>query len=308
MESQSEDNSIYRILYFSGTGNTHWVMKKIKEGLVDGGYSCEMLAADKLQSECGRGIGKGPDKESIAGRLKEFVSPGVVLILGFPVYGSNIPDPLKELIPLLPDGENRKLAVVATIHSAGGDACNLPDKMLKKRGYESFLTTYVKMPNNIKLPKFDFVKIKNGDELNSFYESAGKDIDEIVDMLIEGETHFEGKGIGDYILGTSQRLGKQLISDSFFVSHFFAHAKCIKCGLCADCCPMGNISMEKGYPEFGKNCCLCLRCYNFCPVNAIQITDATLDEKKYTRYKGFDNWKPTRLRKTEIKKEPVKSK
>ncbi|MCD4784175.1 MAG: EFR1 family ferrodoxin [Candidatus Eremiobacteraeota bacterium] len=307
MENQSEVKSVFRILYFSGTGNTNWVMKKIKDGLEEGGYSCEMLAADVLQSECGRDVGKGPDKELLAGRLKDFVPPEVVLILGFPVYGSNVPDPLKELLPLLPDGEGRKLATIATLHKAGGDACNLPEKMLEKRGYKSVLATYIKMPNNVKVPKFDFFEIKNGDELNSFYDSAGKAVEDIVDVLIEGDTRFEGKGIGDYILGISQRLGEQLFSDPFFVSHFFAHAKCIRCGLCAESCPMGNISMEKGYPDFGKNCCLCLRCYNFCPVNAIQITDATLNEKKYTRYKGFDGWKPTKLRKLEIKIEPVSS-
>jgi Fe-S-cluster-containing hydrogenase component 2 len=63
---------------------------------------------------------------------------------------------------------------------------------------------------------------------------------------------------------------------------------------------MGNISLAKGYPEFGTDCCMCLRCYNFCPGNAIQITEHTRDEKKYNRYKGFDGWKPPRLRHVEV--------
>lgn len=64
---------------------------------------------------------------------------------------------------------------------------------------------------------------------------------------------------------------------------------------------MANISLDRGFPEFGKNCCICLRCYNFCPVNAINVTSQTLDEKKYPRYKGFDGWKPPILRQVEVK-------
>ena len=116
-----------------------------------------------------------------------------------------------------------------------------------------------------------------------------------------GKGRFEGRGVGGYLFGVSQRLGEATLQ-SYLVNNFFAHARCTKCKLCAATCPMANISFSKGYPEFGDKCCMCLRCYNFCPVNAINTTSQTFNEEKYPRYKGFDGWKAPRLRKVEGKK------
>ena len=37
---------------------------------------------------------------------------------------------------------------------------------------------------------------------------------------------------------------------------------------------------------FENRCILCMRCYNFCPNKAIQMTKKTKDTRKYIRYKG----------------------
>lgn len=286
----------FRILYFSGTGNTHWVVNKIKEGLLKNNHSCEVLEAARLQNECGRDFNKKPDENMLKQKLSEFIPENSTLILAFPCYASDIPLPVKELIPLLPEGGKRKLATVSTILMVGGDAVNLPGEMVREKGYKSVLATYVLMPNNLKVPKFDFFDIKNGDELNSYYETAGRAVDEIVEELLTGKVLFEGKNLGGYAIGVSQRMGVKYL-ESFMAANLFAHARCTRCGFCAETCPMANITFEKKYPEFGRNCCMCLRCYNLCPVNAIQITGETLNEEKYKRYKGFDRWKPERLRK-----------
>lgn len=291
----NEEKKVFKILYFSGTGNTEWVVRKIQEGFMGAGCSCDVLSAEILQKECGRDINKEPDREELTKRLAEFVSEDVILIIAFPTYASDVPFPLRDLLALLPAGGNRKLACVSTILMAGGDACLIPSQMLEKKGYKSVMATYVKMPNNIKIPYFDFFEIKNGDDLKPFYESAGKEVDKIVEELVTGKAYFEGGTIVDYLIGVSQRFGEGLMT-GFYLEHMFADAKCLKCGFCVSCCPMANITMEKGYPQFGKKCCYCLRCYNFCPVSAVQLTEKTLDEKKYNRYKGFDGWKPTKLR------------
>lgn len=56
-------------------------------------------------------------------------------------------------------------------------------------------------------------------------------------------------------------------------------------------------NMKRGtfVPQFGNKCCLCMRCYSFCPVCAIQVTKKTLDTKLYVRYRGFNHWVPPRL-------------
>lgn len=300
MKEQIEDVKDFRILYFSGTGNTEWVVKQIAASLEERGQKVRTKAADELHVDCGLKIGIPADEGCLKQKLSELVPEDTVLLLAFPTYGSDIPSPLKNLISLLPKRENVRLAVVSTIMMFGGNAVLIPDQMLKGKGYDLFLATYVKMPNNIKVPNFDFFPIKNGEELEHFYESAGKTVDKIVEKLISGEEYIKKVCTGELVLSAVQRLCEQNFGDIIW-KNLYADASCIKCTLCAASCPTGNISFENGYPEFGERCCLCLRCYNFCPVEAIQITDRTRKYRdKYTRYKGFDGWKPIHLRSVEV--------
>lgn len=45
---------------------------------------------------------------------------------------------------------------------------------------------------------------------------------------------------------------------------------CIRCGSCARACPVANIRMVYGHPEWGSACTSCLGCYHACPSNAVQ--------------------------------------
>ena len=59
-------------------------------------------------------------------------------------------------------------------------------------------------------------------------------------------------------------------------------SKCNSCGLCETLCPVNNIKLMK-YPEFLKNCILCMRCFAYCPKEAISF-------KNYSsaRYRGVE--------------------
>jgi len=296
----TQDQS-YRILYFSGTGNTEWVMCRIEEGLIEAGAGCETLRGDQLLADRGMGPESEVDADGVRDDLAAFLGGAPPLLLGYPVYESVLPSPLRLLIDLLPEGRGIKLGVVCTYMLAGGDCCHLPEKVLGPRGYESVLATYVKMPNNIKFPIVKFLHIPQGEELLPFYDSAGAAVAEIVTWLREGRTHLEGRGIADYLFGVSQRWSEQSVT-KYVCKNIFALACCDRCRLCAETCPMGNIGFAAGYPEFGDRCCDCLRCYHQCPQQAIQITAGTMDVDAYPRYEGFDGWKAPRIRKVRKKK------
>lgn len=62
----------------------------------------------------------------------------------------------------------------------------------------------------------------------------------------------------------------------------FRHTeKCTSCGLCSRSCPMENIAMKPGGPEWGKHCALCLRCYHICPTHAVAYGKATDGKGQY---------------------------
>lgn len=63
--------------------------------------------------------------------------------------------------------------------------------------------------------------------------------------------------------------------------------KCVKCGLCAEKCPMKLIAMDPagGYPVRTSHCMYCLRCLNICPAGAISY--APIADGK-ARFRGLD--------------------
>ena len=67
-------------------------------------------------------------------KLAEFIPENSTLIMAFPVYGSDIPIPLKDLIPYLPEGGGRKLASVATMLLAGRGCCSSAGTAYERKG------------------------------------------------------------------------------------------------------------------------------------------------------------------------------
>lgn len=57
---------------------------------------------------------------------------------------------------------------------------------------------------------------------------------------------------------------------------------CIGCGICSKVCPMGNISINDGKPEFSMDCSSCLACIQNCPQNALHMKQ----EKSSERYRN----------------------
>lgn len=51
---------------------------------------------------------------------------------------------------------------------------------------------------------------------------------------------------------------------------FTVNAGCVKCGTCVRVCPAGNISLENGV-VFGDRCYSCFACLHACPKNAIHV-------------------------------------
>ena len=60
--------------------------------------------------------------------------------------------------------------------------------------------------------------------------------------------------------------------------------KCVKCGICANVCPVGDIKGGHGeYPEWlhHKDCLTCFTCYHHCPHHAIEFGNQTQKKGQY---------------------------
>lgn len=56
---------------------------------------------------------------------------------------------------------------------------------------------------------------------------------------------------------------------------------CVGCGQCASKCPLNNIELRNGKPEWGKQCTHCMACISYCPAKAIEYGKRSVGKPRY---------------------------
>lgn len=255
------------IYYFSGTGNTAWVARRLAEQLNSLGNrvvatSCEEIAAAD-------------------------VDPAACDVLGiaFPVSASFAPPVFREFLQGLPPCPGKPLFAITSAGYAAGDTAWYAVKPLQVKGYEPFLLANVVVANNFYIPPMDFLPVTPPDKMPRQLEKAGHKIAHLADLIHRRERHIEGADPLGRLMGIGQRWGYDTF-ESHLLGTLFADETCTGCGWCARHCPVDNIEITEARVSFSDHCILCMRCYSFCPASAIQATDKTRDTAKYRRYQG----------------------
>ena len=62
---------------------------------------------------------------------------------------------------------------------------------------------------------------------------------------------------------------------------FYADDNCNSCGICENVCPVNNIILVGGKPQWQHKCQQCLACISYCPEQSIQYGDKTLEKGRY---------------------------
>ncbi len=255
------------IYYFSGTGNTAWVVNRLAERLTELGdavvaTSCEQVTASD-------------------------VDPAACDVMGiaFPVHASFAPSLIRDFIAALPPMANKPLFAVTTAGYAAGDTAWYAVKPLRAKGYEPFVLANVIVANNLHLPVLSPLPIPSQEEMVQKLERASNKVHQLAGWIHRQEHHVEGTGLLGRLLGVCQRLSVAPFEALAFKG-FFADETCIRCGWCVRHCPTQNITLTDNEVEFLDHCMLCMRCYSFCPSQAIQSTEKTKDTQHYRRYQG----------------------
>ncbi len=249
--------------YFSGTGNTKWVSLKLVELLKEKGIQAGATSIEKAS----------------AGDIKPYTIDQIGIL--FPIHTSIAPKPMSEFMSSLPDGNNTHLFAVSSAWLFGGHTPADYCKPMKKKGYNPYLFATVFMPNNINLPPFGWIPIRNGKHIEGKLKKAERKIVKLAERIANVDYYEEGNTWFSKWSDRSQRK-----ADHTTMVDFYADENCIGCGLCARDCPVRNIDMVDGIPSFGGDCIVCMRCYSFCPREAIQSKHGKKDSAGYTRYKG----------------------
>ncbi len=236
------------IIYFSGTGNSLRVAQSLAHTLQDELYDIE---------------------SSVPMRP---IQHGETLGVIFPVYAWGLPAIVEQfltmhIVPLI-KGETageRYLWAVMTC----GDDMGYTDRVLAKvlgRGVDA--TFSVQMPNTyVCLPGFD---VDPQELAQQKVRTTDERLPHIAQLIREQATVCEvTRGATPWIKTYLLRpfFNKYLVTSKYFK----ATDACASCGLCAKQCPMHDIAMSEGKPQWCQSTCTgCLRCYHQCPQRAIE--------------------------------------
>lgn len=237
------------LIYFTGTFNTRYTSKILKEKFEKAGDEVDLYEIDPLKLE----------------RLD--LSRYDIVGLGYPIYGYNAPWPFLKFIRYqkFPKGIRTFIYKNSGETEKVNDASSLFVWRKLKRSKAIIENEYhFMMPYNIHF-RFEEELVK---EI--------LDMDEKLYEILLYEIKNQIPNIKRYKLW--HKIVTRVVSIQFIggdINSFFYKVKkdkCIDCNLCIKQCPTQNIYRnEKGQIKFHHNCLMCMRCSFFCPTAAIDI-------------------------------------
>lgn len=251
------------ICYFSGTGNTAWVVEQLAGRLTELGDEVRCFSSEETDPREGALLSCD------------------VLGIAFPVHGSWAPRNLRDFLAELPPMGGLPLFALACAAYAAGDAAWYAARPLVARGYAPFLYANVFMPNNLLFP------VPKPEQARRIVARAKRKVERLAPLIHEGRRHSEGVHPLGWLIGLAQRPAAES-TERWMSRRLFAGEACTHCGRCAEHCPVGAIEIVGEEVHFTNACILCMRCYHQCPRQAIQWTRLSRNQAIFRRYRGPD--------------------
>jgi NAD-dependent dihydropyrimidine dehydrogenase PreA subunit len=256
------------IFYFSGTGNSLYVAKKIQESEND-----ELINVSKALNE-----------KNFNYKIKKDEKIGFV----FPVYFYGLPIILIDFINKLKieTDEIPYIYTVITYGSAMGNADKSLEKLLKSNNLHLDGSFSVKMPENYVV----IFNIDDEDKINLSLDRAEKDIGILVnDIKLNKKGNFAKHGYFKLFTPIVYKAYNMMRN----TKKFHVNDNCTGCASCEQICPSNVIVMENKKPKWIKNkCSHCTACINRCLSKSIDYGNRTKKRRRYINpnVKFFDNY------------------
>lgn len=243
------------ILYFSGTGNTEYLAKRLGDFLEDEVIDLFSYIKNKKKAE--------------------FNSQRAFVLLA-PTYSWRIPRFLSAYLKTCKFSGSSDMYVIMDYGDSFGNAEQYIKKDFAELGLDFRGLFGIKMPENY-IMLFD---LESKETNKKIIEKANKDIAKAA-ALIKNKADFP-KNRTNFI-GFFQSLLVNSLFYKFIVKDklFYTNDKCIKCGLCEKVCVLNNITCDKGNPKWKGYCTHCAACIGKCPTGAIEYGKKTICKDRY---------------------------
>ena len=243
-------------LYFSGTGNTRYILERF----------CE-------QYEKGTSHYSIEDENAVSAVENE-----ELIVFAYPVQYSTVPKIVRDYVGNHGGlWKDKKIFVIATMGLFSGDGAGSLGRELKKYGATIVGGLHIKMPDSIGDVKLLKKPIEKNRETVRIAEAK---VDTAARLLKEGHPKKEGLGLPAHLAGLfGQRLYYGHKTKEYSDQLKINSKKCIGCGKCRDLCPMKNITINNGKAEQHCHCTMCYRCINNCPEQAITLLGKEIVEQ-----------------------------
>lgn len=244
------------ILYYTGTGNSEYVAKKIGRYVED-----EVVNLfDKL---------RGKDYSPM-----ESEKPWVIVA---PTYAWQMPHIVRDWLRKTKLKGNKKIYFVLTCGAGIGNAGAYAKEICDTKKMEYMGCAKIVMPENY----IAMFKAPDKAEAKQIIKKAQASIRvtaEIIKAEVYNDTYKPGI-VGKLMSGIVNKIFYRFIISS---EKFYAKDTCIFCGKCEKVCPMSNVNTSNGKPMWGNECTHCMACICSCPTESIEYGTGTHGKVRYT--------------------------
>ena len=243
------------ILYFTGTGNSEYVAKKLASALGD-----ETLSLFERIRE--------GDRSPL-----ESEKPWVVVT---PTYAWQIPHIVRDHLRRTLLRGNQNIYFVMTCGDGNGNAGKYAEELCEEKRLTFCGCAKVIMPENY-LAMFS---VPSREESVKIVEAAEPTIAALAECIRDGKPFPAVK------VSTMDKMLSGAVNPGFYkmalhAKDFTVSDACVGCGTCVKACPTKAITLQDGHPVWEDNCTHCMACLTLCPKEAIEYGKKTAGKWRY---------------------------
>lgn len=248
------------ILYFTGTGNSAYVAKRIEKATGD-----EIL--------------------NLFGKIRDSdfsnIHSDTPWIVVAPTYAWRIPRVVENWMKKTAFSGSAEIYFVLTCGGNIGNAGQYLQTLCSEKGMKYLGCFEIVMPENY----IALFSTPAKEEAVSIVEKAEAEIDKAIGFIQSGEP-FSARRIT-----VTDKMNSGIVNSIFYpvfvhAKKFYATETCISCGLCEKVCPLSNVRLVNGKPIWADNCTHCMACISRCPKEAIEYGKHSKGLPRYICPKG----------------------